>query len=84
MPWCRVKITYGPTGYTQQYKRQLAVHSHALSQQFTQDALADALGRINAHLPNNHVPNPVTQNLLTIQNQADQLGADPGGNYRLI
>lgn len=84
MPWCRVTITYGSTGYTQNYKRHLAVHSHALSQQFTQDALNDSLARINAHLPAGHIPNPVTQNLLGINNQADQLGADPGGNYRAI
>ena len=84
MPWCRVTITYGPTDYSQNYKRFLAVHSHQLSQQFTQDALADTLGRINANLPQGHVPNPVTQNLLGINNQADQLGADPGVKYRAI
>lgn len=84
MPWCRVTITYGPTGYTQNYKRNLRVHSHPLSAQFTQDALTDSLNRINANLPGGHVPNPVTQNLLGINNQADQLGADPGPNYRLI
>ncbi len=84
MPWCRVNITYAPTGYTQNYKRHLAVHSHQLSQQFTRDALTDSLNRINANLPHGHVPNPVTQNLLGINNQADQLGADPGGNYREI
>jgi hypothetical protein len=84
MPWCRITITYGATGYTQNYKRLLGVHSHALSQQFTQDALQDALARINANLRVGFVPNPVTQNLLGISNQADQLGADPGGNYRAI
>lgn len=84
MPWCRVTITYGPTGYTQNYKRHLAVHSHQLSQQFTRDALTDSLNRINAHLPRGHVPNPVTQNLLGISNQADQLVANPGPNYRQI
>ena len=84
MPWCRVTITYGPTGYNQNYKRSLAVHSHPLSQQFTQDALADSLTRINANLPANANPNPVTQNLLGISNQADQLQADPGNNYREI
>lgn len=84
MPWCRVTITYAGTGYHQNYKRFLAVHSHQLSQQFTQDALQDALARINANLPHNHVPNPVTQNLLGIGGQADQLGADPGVNYRNI
>jgi len=82
--WCKVNITYGLTGYTQNYRRQLAVHSHQLSQQFTQDALADSLNGINGNLPNGHVPNPVTQNLLGIQNQADQLGTDPGANYRQI
>jgi hypothetical protein len=79
-----VTITYGPTGYTQNYKRTLKVHSHQLSQQFTRDALAHSLNRINANLPNGHAPNPVTQNLLGIQNQADQLGADPGKNYKEI
>ena len=84
MPWCRVTITYGPTGYTQNYKRHLAVHSHPLSQQFNRDALADSAARINANLPAGHAPNPVTTNLLGMNNQADQLNADPGGNYREI
>ena len=84
MPWCKVTITYGATGYTQNYKRHLSVHSHPLSQQFTQNALADSLNKINANLPISHIPNPVTQNLLGIGNQADQLGADPGSNYRAI
>lgn len=84
MPWCKVTITYGPTGYTQNFKRFLPVHSHPLSQLFTQNALTDALNGINAHLPHGHLPNPVTQNLLGIHNQADQLGADPGANYRAI
>lgn len=84
MPWCRVTIAYGPTGYQHNYKRHLTVHSHQLSQQFTRDALADSLGRINAHLPAGYVPNPVPQNLLNILNQADQLDANPGANYREI
>ncbi len=84
MPWCRITITYGPTGYTQNYKRLLAVHSHPLSQQFTTDALADSLQRVNANLPRGHVPNPVTQNLLGILNQGDQIAVDPGQNYRVI
>lgn len=84
MPWCRVTITYDATGYNQNYKRQIGVHSHALSQQFTRDALTDSLNRINANLPQNFQPNPVTQNLLGIHNQADQLQADPGENYREI
>lgn len=84
MPWCKVTITYAPTGYTQNYKRRLRVHSHILSQQFMRNALGDSLVRINAHLPNNHIPNPVTQNLLGMNNQGDQIANDPGPTYRLI
>jgi hypothetical protein len=82
MPWCRVTITWAPTAYTQNYKRQLAAHSHPLSQQFTRDAMADALARINAALPAGQAP--AAQNQLGINNQADQLPNDPGNNYRLI
>jgi len=79
MPWCKVTIKYDD--YSQNYKRHLAVHHHQLSQQFTRDALADSLQRINANL----LPEKaVTQNLLGIERQADQLGADPGPRYRLI
>lgn len=84
MPWCKVTITYGAINYTQNYKRELSAHSHQLSQQFLTSAMTDSLQRINANLPNGHVPNPVAQNLLGILNLADQLGADPGSNYRKI
>lgn len=84
MPWCSVTIVYNPTGYSQNYKRRLAVHSHQLSQQFTRDALRDSLNRINANLPANHRPNPVPQNKLGINNQADQQPNDPGPRYRNI
>lgn len=82
--WCKVTITYGPTGYTQNYKRDIRVHSDPLSQQFNRDAMADALARINAHLPVGHLPNPVTSNLLGILNQGDQIDTDPGSNFRAI
>ena len=82
MPWCKITITYGPTGYNQNYKRQLGVHSHPLSQQFTQDALADSLQRINAHLPPGSAP--ATQNQLGTHSQGDQIQNDPGPNWRLI
>ena len=84
MPWCQVTITYAGTGYSQNYKRQLAVHSHALSQAFNKAALQDSVTRINANLPRGHRPNPVTQNLLGMSNQRDQLAANPGPNYRQI
>lgn len=84
MPWCRVRIFYNPTGYTQNYKRHISVHSHLLSQQFTRDALRASLRLINANLPVGYTPNPVTANLLGISQQADQLAVDPGPNYRTI
>ncbi len=84
MPWCSVNISYGATGYSQNYKRQLSVHTHRLQQQFVQDALADGLCRINAYLPAEHTPNPVTRNLLGINNLAVGLGSDPGAGFRVI
>jgi len=84
MPWCRVTITYGGTSYSQNYKRYLAIHSHPLSQAFNQAALQDSLNRINASLPRGYRPNPVTQNLLGMSGQKDQLAADPGGKFRAI
>jgi hypothetical protein len=82
MPWCKVNVTFAGTGYDQNYKRQLAVHSHPLSQQFTVDAMNDAVGRINANLPAGQ--QHVTTAQLGLHGQADQLTADPGRRFRLI
>jgi hypothetical protein len=84
MSWCKVTITYAGTGYSQKYKRRLAVHSDPLSQQFNRDAKHDAVTRINASLPRGHQPNPVTENLLGMVDQGDQMQKDPGKNYRAI
>ncbi len=84
MPWCKVTITYAGTGYSQNFKRHLAVHSHPLSQQFNRDAKLTAVNQINASLPRGHRPNPVTENLLGMAGQGDQIQADPGTRFRAI
>jgi len=84
MPWCKVTITYAGTAYSQKYKRQLAVHSHKLSQQFNRDAKLNAVTLINASLPRGHQPNPVTENLLGMLDQGDQMDKDPGKTFRAI
>lgn len=82
MPWCSMTVAWGPTGYHQNYKRNLAVHSHQLQQQFVTDCLTDSLNRINAHLPPGQAP--AAQNQLGQQNLAVQQQNDPGPNYRAI
>ena len=82
MPWCSMRIAYGPTAYEQNYKRQLAAHSHALQQQFVTDALNDSLVRINNHLPPGQPA--AQQNQLQQLNLAVQQPNDPGPNYRNI
>ena len=80
--WARVTITYLPTGYTQNYKRNIAAHNHAAQQNFVMAARADSLMRINAHLPPGH-PAAVGANLGQ-HNLAVNLGNNPGPNWRLI
>ncbi|MEW7277897.1 hypothetical protein ABW636_04825 [Aquimarina sp. 2201CG1-2-11] len=83
--WCRVTITYGAINWSKRYKRQYSAHDHGVSQQFNQDALARSLEYINNSLPQNYEgPTPVTQNLLGMSNQADQLSNDPGPGYSEI
>lgn len=82
MPWCSMTITYGPTGYNQNYKRRLPVHDHDLQQQFVLDCLNDSLQRINAHLPQGQPQ--ALQNQLGQHNLAVQQQVNPGINYRPI
>ncbi len=80
--WARVTITYGPTGYTQNYKRNIGVHSHPAQQAFVMAARNDSLARINAHLPPGQPPALLMN--LGQNNLAVNLGNDPGPNWRLI
>lgn len=82
MSWCSMNIAYGPTAYTQNYKRNLPAHSHQAQQQFVRDCLTDLLTRINQHLP--HGQPPANQNQLGQNNLRAQLANDPGVNYRAI
>ena len=72
MPWGTVTITYPPTGYTQNYKRNNVV-THVDCQNLVAAAVADSVARIN-------VPGAVVNR----NNIAQNLGADPGVNYRVI
>lgn len=80
--WCRVTITYPPTGYQQNYKRQIAAHSHGAAQALTLAAMQDSLQKINAHLPQGQPP--AVQNHLGILNQAAYEQNDPGITWRII
>lgn len=83
--WCKVTITYDPTNWSKRYKREIPAHNHRTSQQFNQDALTKSLEYINNSLPGNYTgPKPVTQNLLRMSGQADQLPNDPGPDYSEI
>jgi hypothetical protein len=80
MPWGRVTITYPPTGYTQNYKRN-NVTNHGEAQAMVAAAVADAVARITANPPAGGLPVPVNVNRQNItQNEA----ADPGANFRVI
>jgi len=72
MPWGRVTITYGATGYTQNYKRNNVV-THLQCQNMVAAAVADSVARIGGA--------GVVVNRINI---AQNLAADPGLNYRLI
>jgi hypothetical protein len=76
-----MKIEYGPTGYTQNYKRQVAAHDHNAGGQFVRDALAASLTSINANRPEaQRVPQNQLQQLHLRTDEAN----DPGQNYRAI
>jgi hypothetical protein len=72
MPWGRVTITYPPTGYTQNYKRN-HVATHPEAQAMVAAAVADSVARIGGQGVN-----------VTRTNIAQGLPNDPGANYRLI
>ena len=80
--WCTVTITYGPTAYSQNYKRQMGAHDHGAAQALTVAALADSLTKINNHLPAGKAP--ARQNQLGISNQNSYLPNDPGGTWRVL
>jgi hypothetical protein len=77
MPWGSVTITYGPTGYTQNYKRNNVV-THGDCANLVEDAVTDSINRLVA----NGVPAAglIVNRLNINQNMA----ADPGPNYRVI
>ena len=72
MPWGRVTITYAPTGYTQNYKRN-NVANHIACANMVAAAVADSVARIN-------VAGAVVNRI----NIAQKLVADPGNNYRVV
>jgi hypothetical protein len=80
--WCSINISYDPTGYSQNYKRNVRVHSHPAQQQFVRDCLADSLARINASLPPNQPR--AQQNQLGQNDLSVEMDNDPGAAYRLI
>lgn len=82
MTWSKVTVTSTKTTFTKNYKRQIAVHSHPLQNQFIQDALATALTTINANLPVGQAALVLPD--LKTSNVGQQLGNDPGANYSQI
>ncbi len=81
MSWGRVTITYGPTGYSQNYKRN-NVQNHNQCQAMVAAAVNDSVSRIKANPPRGGLPpGGVVVNRINI---AQNLNADPGNNYRLI
>jgi len=80
MPWGTVTITFAPTGYNQNYKRN-HVTTHVQCQALVAAAVADSVVRIRANPPAAGLPVPVVVGRGGI---AQNLPADPGVNYRLI
>jgi hypothetical protein len=79
MPWGRVTIQVpNAAGYNQNYKRN-GVVNHVQAQLMVQAAIADSTNRIIANPAFNPLPPP-----LNTINIGQNLGADPGVNYRLI
>lgn len=70
MPWGKVTINYKLTGYRQNYKRD-GVVTHVQCQAMVAAAIEDSIARIGK--------GPVEAN-----NIAQNLGADPGNNFREI
>ncbi len=81
--WCSVTVTFGGTGYSQNYKRHIPVHSHAQEGAFVVAAKQDALTRINNARPAT-IPNPVTINQLNTGVLKVEQGNDPGPFHRAI
>lgn len=81
MPWGKVTITFAPTNYTQNYKRNL-VSTHIECQNMVAAAVADSVARILANPPAGGVGagGPIVNR----NNIAQNLPVDPGGNYRVI
>lgn len=81
MPWGRVTIVYGHTNYAQNYKRNNVV-THQEAQNMVADAVADSVARIQANPPAGGFP--VGGIIVGRNNIGQNIGADPGANYRLI
>lgn len=71
MAWGTVTITYPPTGYTQNYKRNNVV-THVQASAMVAAAVTDSVNRIG----------PGT--IVNRTNIAQNLPVDPGANYRVI
>ena len=71
MPWGRVTITYPPTGYTQNYKRN-HVDTHVQESALVAAAVADSVARIGG------------QGVQVTRSNMGQGLPDPGPNYRVI
>jgi hypothetical protein len=71
MAWGSVNISYTPTGYTQNYKRN-HVANHEEAQEMVKAAMADSVARVGKGVK------------VDVNNIRQDMGADPGNNYRLI
>lgn len=77
MPWGTVTISYVATGYNQNYKRNNVVN-HEDCAAMIDDAVADSIARITAGGV------PAAGLIVDRDHIAQNLGADPGPNYRVI
>jgi len=71
MPWGRVTISYSPTGYTQNYKRN-NVTTHVAESAMIAAAVADSVARIGG------------SGIVVTRSNIAQNIPDPGPNYRVI
>ena len=80
MPWGSVQITYSPTDYSQNYKRNPVV-THVQCQAMVAAAVADSVTRITANPPAGGLP-PVVN--VTRSNITQNKPQDPGEDFRPI
>lgn len=76
MGWGTITITFDPTGYTQNYKRD-NVQTHPQLRAMIADAVTDSVNKIRA----NGYTEPIVVDRIHDQQNLDY---DPGDNYRLI